>query len=82
MTFIDDRIVTCVSVQQRDFGEPLDDVIVDFKGIEKKSLALADTFAPKGLYLSAQGNTLRTTQRKAIKRKEKIHVSSSKRRGT
>jgi hypothetical protein len=29
---IDDRVVCCVSVQQRDFGEPLDDVIVDFRG--------------------------------------------------
>ena len=28
---IDDRVVCCVSVQQRDFGEPLDDVIVDFR---------------------------------------------------
>ena len=28
---IDDRTVVCVSVQQRDFGEPLDDVIVDFE---------------------------------------------------
>jgi len=28
---IDDRIVVGVSVQQRDFGEPLDDVIVDFE---------------------------------------------------
>lgn len=27
---IDDRIVVRLSVQQRDFGEPLDDVIVDF----------------------------------------------------
>jgi len=29
---IDDRVVCSVSVQQRDFGEPLDDVIVDFRG--------------------------------------------------
>ncbi len=29
---IDDRIVVRVSVQQRDFDEPLDDVIVDFEG--------------------------------------------------
>jgi hypothetical protein len=28
---INDRVVSCVSVQQRDFGEPLDDVIVDFQ---------------------------------------------------
>lgn len=28
---IDDRIVVRVSVQQRDFGEPLDDLIVDFE---------------------------------------------------
>ncbi|MDV0438282.1 hypothetical protein [Xanthomonas sacchari] len=27
---VDDRIVVLLSVQQRDFGEPLDDVIVDF----------------------------------------------------
>lgn len=30
---IDHRIVVCVSVQQRDYGEPLDDVIVDFEGV-------------------------------------------------
>lgn len=29
---IDDRRVIQVSVQQRDFGEPLDDVIIDFEG--------------------------------------------------
>jgi len=29
---IDDRMVVRVSVQQRDFGEPLDDLIVDFEG--------------------------------------------------
>lgn len=28
---INDRVVRGVSVQQRDFGEPLDDVIVDFR---------------------------------------------------
>ncbi|WP_029554377.1 hypothetical protein [Verminephrobacter aporrectodeae] len=28
---IEDGTVVCVSLQQRDFGEPLDDVIVDFK---------------------------------------------------
>ena len=28
---IDNLIVVCVSVQQRDYGEPLDDVIIDFK---------------------------------------------------
>ncbi len=32
---IDDRIVTSVSVQQRDLGEPLDDVIVDFEDVSK-----------------------------------------------
>ena len=29
---IDDRMVVRISVQQRDFGEPLDDLIVDFEG--------------------------------------------------
>ena len=38
---IDDRTVVCVSVQQRDFGEPLDDVIIDFEDAEKSPLALA-----------------------------------------
>ena len=32
---IEDRTVTRVSVQQRDFGEPLDDVIVDFEDTSK-----------------------------------------------
>ncbi|SCZ86431.1 ATP-binding protein [Nitrosomonas mobilis] len=32
---IDDRTVVRVSVQQRDFGEPLDDVIVDFEDTSK-----------------------------------------------
>ncbi|KVO58157.1 hypothetical protein [Burkholderia stagnalis] len=32
---VDDRIVVRVSVQQRDFGEPLDDVIVDFEDVTK-----------------------------------------------
>ena len=38
---IDDRIVVRVSVQQRDFGEPLDDVIVDFEDVEKKPARLS-----------------------------------------
>lgn len=38
---IDDRIVTCVSVQQRDFGEPLDDVIVDFQAIDQDPARLS-----------------------------------------
>ena len=38
---IDDRIVVCVSVQQRDFGEPLDDVIVDFEDAEKNPSRLS-----------------------------------------
>ena len=38
---IDDRTVVCVSVQQRDFGEPLDDVIVDFEDAEKKPARLS-----------------------------------------
>jgi hypothetical protein len=47
-----DRVVCCVSVQQRDFGEPLDDVIVDFRSAAgeparlslqvKKSLTISD----------------------------------------
>lgn len=38
---IDDRIVVRVSVQQRDFGEPLDDVIVDFEDTAKKTTRLS-----------------------------------------
>jgi len=38
---IDDRIVVRVSVQQRDFGEPLDDVIVDFEDISGASARLS-----------------------------------------
>ena len=38
---IDDRIVVQVSVQQRDFGEPLDDVIVDFADVEKNLARLS-----------------------------------------
>ena len=38
---IDDRIVVGVSVQQRDFGEPLDDVIVDFEDTAKNSARLS-----------------------------------------
>lgn len=49
---IADRVVCCVSVQQRDFGEPLDDVIVDFRSATgeparlslqvKRSLTISD----------------------------------------
>lgn len=45
---IDDRTVVRVSVQQRDFGEPLDDVIVDFEG------ALADIRNPTSRALLQQ----------------------------
>ena len=38
---IEDRIVCCVSVQQRDFGEPLDDVIVDFKDTTENEARLS-----------------------------------------
>jgi len=38
---IDDRIVVRVSVQQRDFGEPLDDVIVDFEDAAKNPARLS-----------------------------------------
>ncbi len=38
---IDDRIVVRVAVQQRDFGEPLDDVIVDFEDSEKNAARLS-----------------------------------------
>lgn len=38
---IDDRTVVCVSVQQRDFGEPLDDVIVDFGDSAKNPARLS-----------------------------------------
>lgn len=38
---IEDRIVVRVSVQQRDFGEPLDDVIVDFEDAEKNPARLS-----------------------------------------
>ena len=38
---IDDRTVVRVSVQQRDFGEPLDDVIVDFEDASKDPARLS-----------------------------------------
>ncbi len=38
---IDDRTVVRVSVQQRDFGEPLDDVIIDFEGVERNPARLS-----------------------------------------
>ncbi|NQY37295.1 MAG: ATP-binding protein [Vibrio sp.] len=38
---IDDRTVVGVSVQQRDFGEPLDDVIVDFEDAAKEPARLS-----------------------------------------
>jgi hypothetical protein len=38
---VDDRIVVRVSVQQRDFDEPLDDLIVDFAGAEKNPARLS-----------------------------------------
>ena len=38
---IDDRTVVRVSVQQRDFGEPLDDVIVDFEDAAKNPARLS-----------------------------------------
>jgi hypothetical protein len=38
---IDDRTVVRVSVQQRDFGEPLDDVIVDFEDASKNPARLS-----------------------------------------
>lgn len=38
---IDNKTVVQVSVQQRDFGEPLDDVIVDFEDIAKNSSRLS-----------------------------------------
>lgn len=38
---IDDRTVVQVSVQQRDFGEPLDDVIIDFEDSSKNTARLS-----------------------------------------
>ncbi len=38
---IDDRTVVGVSVQQRDFGEPLDDVVVDFEDTSKNCARLS-----------------------------------------
>jgi hypothetical protein len=38
---IDDRTVSRVSVQQRDFGEPLDDVIIDFEDAAKNPARLS-----------------------------------------
>ncbi|MBU2645209.1 ATP-binding protein [bacterium] len=38
---IDGRTVVRVSVQQRDFGEPLDDVIVDFEDVHKNPARLS-----------------------------------------
>ncbi|MFD2177166.1 hypothetical protein [Veronia pacifica] len=38
---IEGRIVTQISAQQRDFGEPLDDIIVDFEDAEKNIARLS-----------------------------------------
>lgn len=38
---INDRVVSCVSLQQRDFGEPLDDVIVDFRSSTEEPARLS-----------------------------------------
>ena len=38
---VDNRTVVCVSVQQRDYGEPLDDVIVDFEGANSNQVRLS-----------------------------------------
>ena len=49
---IDDRTVIRVSVQQRDFGEPLDDVIVDFEDAAK-NLARLSLQVKRSLTISA-----------------------------
>lgn len=54
---IDDRVVYRVALQQRDFGEPLDDVIVDFRGADGE-LARLSLQAKRSLTISkAASNT-------------------------
>lgn len=54
---IDDRIVVGVSVQQRDFGEPLDDVIVDFEDAAKNPARLSLQVKRSLTISKAQTNT-------------------------
>jgi hypothetical protein len=54
---IDDRTVVRVSVQQRDFGEPLDDVIVDFEDASKNPARLSLQVKRSLTISSAKTNT-------------------------
>lgn len=54
---IDDRTVVRVSVQQRDFGEPLDDVIVDFEDTAKNPARLSLQVKRSLTISKAQTNT-------------------------
>lgn len=49
---IEDRVVHQVAVQQRDFGEPLDDVIVDFRS-ETGEIARLSLQVKRSLTISA-----------------------------
>jgi len=53
---INDRIVVGVSVQQRDFGEPLDDVIVDFEDSLKNPARLSLQVKRSLVISAAQSN--------------------------
>jgi hypothetical protein len=54
---IKDREVCCVSVQQRDFGEPLDDVIVDFRSAAGEPARLSLQVKRSLTISDAQSNT-------------------------
>jgi hypothetical protein len=54
---INDRVVCCVSVQQRDFGEPLDDVIVDFRRATGEPARLSLQVKRSLIISDAQSNT-------------------------
>ncbi|MEZ8402545.1 ATP-binding protein [Vibrio splendidus] len=54
---IDERIVVRVSFQQRDFGEPLDDVIVDFEDSDKNPARLSLQVKRSLTISSAKTNT-------------------------
>jgi len=54
---IDDRIVARVSVQQRDFGEPLDDIVIDFEDTENNPARLSLQVKRSLTISSAKTNT-------------------------
>lgn len=41
---MEDRIVSGVALQQRDFGAPLDDLVVDFVAVDLTPARLGDAF--------------------------------------